>query len=188
VSSAIERCVWAGDDALMIAYHDEEWGTPLHDDVRLFELLTLEGAQAGLSWRTVLHKREGYRRLFAGFEPADVSALTPADVERLMQDPAIIRNRAKITSVVANARALLALQQAEGSFATYLWRRIAEAPARAGLRTYADVPSETPVSRGLSRDLKKRGFRFVGPTTTYAFMQATGMVNDHIAPCFRAPK
>jgi DNA-3-methyladenine glycosylase I len=183
----IDRCIWAGDDPLMIAYHDDEWGTPLHDDTKLFELLTLEGAQAGLSWRTVLHKREGYRSAFAGFDPARVAAFTDADVERLMLEPAIIRNRGKITSVITNARALLTLQRDEGGFGVYLWRFVAEAPARPAVRTYADVPSETPASVALSRDLKKRGFRFVGPTTAYAFMQATGMVNDHVAPCFRAP-
>lgn len=178
------RCGWVPlGDPLYVAYHDEEWGVPLHDDVRLFELLTLEGAQAGLSWSTILHKREGYRAAFEGFAPERVARL---DAERLLGDARIVRNRLKIASAIANARAVLAVQEEHGSLDTYLWSFVGGEPIRNRPRTLADVPAETPLSRSLSKDLKRRGFRFVGPTVCYAFMQASGMVDDHTVGCFRA--
>jgi DNA-3-methyladenine glycosylase I len=165
----------------MLAYHDEEWGVPSHDERHLFELLTLEGAQAGLSWSTILAKREGYRRAFAGFDAAAVAGFGPADVERLLADPGIVRNRLKVESTIANARALLEL----GGFAAYLWDFVGGEPLVGGWKRLADLPAETPLSRELSRDLKRRGFRFVGPTVMYAFMQAAGLANDHTTDCFR---
>ncbi len=169
----------------MIAYHDQEWGVPVHDDTRLFEFLVLEGAQAGLSWQTVLNKREGYRDAFAGFDPGTVAHFTAADEARLRQDPGIVRNRLKIAAAVANARAFLAVQREFGSFDAYLWRFVDGAPVRNRWRTPQEIPARSPQSEALSRDLKRRGFRFVGPTICYAFMQATGMVNDHTIDCFR---
>jgi DNA-3-methyladenine glycosylase I len=183
--TAVGRCSWAPlNDPAYLAYHDEEWGVPLHDDEQLFEMLTLEGAQAGLSWSTILHKREGYRRAFAGFDTAKVARFTPAKVERLLQDPSIVRNRLKVESTVVNARATLAIGAEFGSLDTYLWGLIGDAPIVNRWRG-GDIPAETPLSRAMSRDLKRRGFRFVGPTVCYAFMQATGMVNDHVADCYR---
>lgn len=179
------RCEWAGADPLMIAYHDDEWGVPHHDDRDLFELLTLEGAQAGLSWQTVLRKRDGYRRAFAGFDPTRVAIFTPADVDRLMTDVAIVRHRGKIESTVGNAGAVLALQDECGSFADYLWGFVGGQPVHGGWRTLSELPAQTGLSRELSRDLKRRGLRFVGPTTVYAFLQAAGMVNDHVVGCYR---
>jgi len=167
----------------MLAYHDEEWGVPFHDDRHLFEMLTLEGAQAGLSWSTILRKREGYRRLFAGFDPEVVSAFTPADVERLLQDPAIVRNRLKVESTVENAGCVLEVQEELGSLDAYLWSFVDGQPIAGG--SLSELPAETELSRALSKDLKKRGFRFVGPTVCYAFMQAVGLANDHIVDCFR---
>jgi DNA-3-methyladenine glycosylase I len=158
---------------------------PAHDDVHLFEMVTLEGAQAGLSWSTILHKREGYRRVFKGFDPASVARFTPARIERALQDPAIVRNRLKIESTVANARAILAVQDQEGSLDAYLWSFVDGAPIVNAWRRLEEIPSETDESRSMSKDLKRRGFRFVGPTVCYAFMQATGMVNDHVVSCFR---
>ncbi len=183
--TAVARCGWAPpEDPAYLAYHDEEWGVPLHDDARLFEMLTLEGAQAGLSWSTILHKRDGYRRAFAGFDPAKVARSDARKVERLMQDASIVRNRLKIESTVANARATLAVRKEFGSLDTYLWGLTGGAPIVNRWRG-GDIPAETPVSRVMSKDLKRRGFRFVGPTVCYAFMQATGMVNDHVTTCFR---
>jgi DNA-3-methyladenine glycosylase I len=180
------RCSWAPlDDPAYLAYHDEEWGVPLHVDARLFEMLTLEGAQAGLSWSTILHKREGYRRAFAGFDAAKVARFTDAKVERLLQDPLIVRNRLKVASTVANARATLAVREEFGSLDAYLWGLVGGAPLVNRWRGMGDIPAETPVSRAMSKDLKRRDFRFVGPTVCYAFMQATGMVNDHVRSCFR---
>ena len=180
------RCSWAPlDDPAYLAYHDEEWGVPVNDDVRLFEMLTLEGAQAGLSWSTILHKREGYRRAFAGFDAAKVARFDARKIERLMQDPSIVRNRLKVESTVSNARATLAVRNELGSLDSYLWSLVGGAPIVNRWRGMGDIPAETPVSREMSRDLKRRGFRFVGPTVCYAFMQATGMVNDHVANCFR---
>ena len=180
------RCTWAPlDDPAYLRYHDEEWGVPVHDDVRLFEMLVLEGAQAGLSWSTILHKRDGYRRAFAGFDPAKVARFSPAKVERLLQDPSIVRNRLKVASAVQNAKAVLDVQRDDGSLDTYLWSFVGGAPKRNRWRGTGDIPAETDESRSMSKDLKRRGFRFVGPTVCYAFMQATGMVNGHVASCFR---
>ena len=165
----------------MTAYHDEEWGVPTHDDRLLFELLTLEGAQAGLSWSTILNKREGYRRAFAGFDPAAVAAFGERDVARLLADPGIVRNRLKVESAIANARAILAV----GSFDGYLWRFVDGKPLVGRRTSMRDVPAATDLSRTLSRELKRDGFRFVGPTVCYSFMQATGMVNDHTVDCYR---
>jgi DNA-3-methyladenine glycosylase I len=172
----------------MIAYHDLEWGVPVHDDRKLFELLILEGAQAGLSWSTVLHKREGYRAAFSGFDVARVARYGAADVTRLMNDAGIVRNRLKIASTIDNARAVLQLAREHESFDAYLWSfvRSAHPRPRARPRGRGDVPAKTPVSDALSADLKKRGFRFVGSTIMYSFMQATGLVDDHVATCFRA--
>jgi DNA-3-methyladenine glycosylase I len=179
------RCEWAGDDPLMVAYHDEEWGVPSHDDRHLFEILTLEGAQAGLSWSTILRKREGYRDAFAGFDVERVARFTDRRVERLLEDPRIVRNRLKVTSTIANAACVVAVQEEFGSFDAYLWRFVDGVPLQSRHRTLRDLPAETPLARELSRDLKRRGFRFVGPTICYAFMQAVGLVNDHVIGCFR---
>ena len=182
----MDRCGWASlDDPASLAYHDEEWGVPSHDDVHLFEMLTLEGAQAGLSWATILHKREGYRRTFAGFDAARVARFTPARIERLLQDPSIVRNRLKVTSTVANARAVLEVQSSHGSLDAYLWSFVGGQPIVHRRRRDGEIPSESEESRTMSRAMKQRGFRFVGPTVCYAFMQATGMVQDHVAHCFR---
>ncbi|MCK6392978.1 DNA-3-methyladenine glycosylase I [Zoogloea sp.] len=179
------RCAWCGDDPLYQAYHDTEWGVPLHDDRALFELLTLEGAQAGLSWITVLRKRETYRQAFAGFDPAVVATFTEADQATLMQNPGIVRNRLKISSTIDNARAFLAIQAEFGSFDAWLWQFVGGQPIHNSLRSLADAQASTPLSDALSKALKKRGFRFVGSTICYAFMQAAGLVNDHTIDCFR---
>src|SRR5262245_18521822 len=181
--AAVVRCAWvpAGDPAY-VAYHDEEWGAPLHDDRALFELLTLEGAQAGLSWATILRKREGYRRAFAGFDPERVGQL---DAEVLLRDPGIARNRLKVESAIANAGRVLEVQEELGSLAAYLWSFVGGEPRVNGWRTLAEIPAETAESKAMSRDLKRRGFRFVGPTVCYAFMQSAGLVNDHTVDCFR---
>ncbi|MBN1631890.1 MAG: DNA-3-methyladenine glycosylase I [Thermoleophilia bacterium] len=179
------RCAWAESDPLYVDYHDREWGVPVHDDRLLFEFLVLEGAQAGLSWLTILRKREGYRQAFAGFEPAAVAAYGPGDVERLLADPGIVRNRLKVESAIANARAFLHVQEEFGSFSDYIWGFVDGEPIQNEWRTPAEIPAKTAEAEALSRDLKKRGFRFVGPTICYAHMQATGMVNDHVVDCFR---
>lgn len=179
-----QRCPWCGDDPLYQAYHDHEWGRPLHDDTRLFEMLTLEGAQAGLSWITILRKREGYRSAFAGFDPRKVAAFNDGDVARLLADPGIVRNRLKIASTITNARAVLELQARHGSLDSYLWRFVNGVPIRNSRQTMAEIPASTPLSDAMSKELKKLGFRFVGSTICYAFMQATGMVNDHLTGCF----
>jgi DNA-3-methyladenine glycosylase I len=180
------RCEWASLDQLRyLTYHDEEWGVPVHDDVRLFEMLTLEGAQAGLSWSTILNKRKGYREAFRGFDPAKVARFSPATVERLLQNPAIVRNRLKVESTVQNARAVLEVQRDVGSLDAYLWSFVDGAPLVNRWRSLGDLPAETDRSRAMSKDLKRRGFRFVGPTVCYAFMQACGLVNDHVVSCFR---
>ena len=185
-TSTVRRCGWAANGgALEIAYHDREWGVPSFDRVHLFELLTLEGAQAGLSWSTILRKREGYRRAFDGFDPARVARFTATRTAKLLQDEGIVRHRGKIDSVVTNARALLELERQEGSFATWLWRFVDGRPVQNRWRSLRDVPARTAVSETISKELLKRGFRFVGPTTLYAFMQAVGMVNDHETTCFR---
>jgi len=180
------RCEWAPEgDPAYLAYHDEEWGVPVHDDRRLFEMLTLEGAQAGLSWATILHKRDGYREAFAGFDPAKVARFNPRKVERLLQDPSIVRNRLKVESTVANARATIVVQEEVGSLDAYLWSFVGGAPIVNRWRRLSEIPSQSDLSGAMSKDLKKRGFRFVGPTVCYAFMQATGMMNDHVVSCFR---
>ena len=179
------RCQWAGTDPLMIAYHDDEWGVPARDDRTLFEYLTLEGAQAGLSWMTILRKREGYRRAFHGFDPVAVARMTDADVDRLLADPSIVRNRAKLQSTIANARAVLAVRDERASFAEHLWSFVDGRPLQPGRLAEGDVPAETPEARAISRDLKRRGFAFVGPTIVYALMQSCGLVNDHVTGCFR---
>jgi len=176
------RCGWAKlSNPLYVRYHDEEWGVPLHDDRRLFEMLVLEGAQAGLSWLTILRKREGYRRAFDDFDCAKIARYDSGDVERLLGDPAIVRNRAKIEAAIANARAALEL----GSLDAYLWDFVGGSPIRNRWRNLAEIPAETAESKAMSKDLKRRGFRFVGPTICYAFMQACGLVNDHLVGCFR---
>jgi DNA-3-methyladenine glycosylase I len=181
-----KRCEWAPlDQPVYLAYHDEEWGLPVHDDVRLFEMLTLEGAQAGLTWSTILNKREGYRRAFAGFEPAKVARFTPARVERLLEDPGIVRNRLKVESAVNNAARVVEVQRDEGSLDTYLWSFVGGEPIVGRFGKLGDIPAETAESKAMSKDLKKRGFRFVGPTVCYAFMQACGLVNAHVTSCFR---
>jgi DNA-3-methyladenine glycosylase I len=180
-----KRCSWAGTDPAMRAYHDEEWGRPVHDDRVLFEFLTLEGAQAGLSWSTILRKREGYRRAFAKFDPAIVAGYGGAKVRQLMTDPGIVRNRLKIESAIANAQALLRVQEEFGSFDEYVWGFVGGSPLRRVRRSMRDVPATTPESDAMSKDLKKRGFRFVGSTICYAFMQACGLADDHLSSCFR---
>jgi DNA-3-methyladenine glycosylase I len=179
------RCPWPVGDPASLRYHDEEWGVPLHDERRLFELLTLEGAQAGLSWAIILRKREGYARAFAGFDPAKVARFTPARIERLLADPGIVRNRLKIEATIGNARAFLAVQKAEGSFDRYLWAFVDGRPVINRWAAAERVPARTALSDALSKDLRQRGFRFVGSTIVYAFLQATGVVNDHLTSCFR---
>ena len=179
----VSRCEWAeGGDELMLAYHDEEWGVPSRDERHLFEMLVLEGAQAGLSWSTILRKREGYRQAFAGFDAARVARFGPNDVERLMADAGIVRNRLKIESAITNARAILEL---DGSLVELLWSFVDGAPKVNAWATPAEIPAETPESRAMSKELKRRGFRFVGPTVCYSFMEAVGLVNDHTVDCFR---
>ena len=180
----MSRCPWAKTES-MIVYHDQQWGVPVHDDRLLFEMLTLEGAQAGLSWQTILNKREGYCRAFAGFDPRKVARFTPAKVDKLLADPAIVRNRLKVESTIANARAMLAVQREFGSFDAYIWSFVGGEPIDGKRRRMKDVPAQTPESKAMSKALLKRGFRFVGPTICYAFMQATGMVNDHLVTCPR---
>jgi len=179
------RCAWApASDPAYLAYHDEEWGVPVRDERRLYELLVLEGAQAGLSWSTILHKRAGYRAAFAGFEPDVVAAFGPSDVERLLADPGIVRNRLKVESAVENAKATLALRE-HGGLADLLWSFVGGDPLVNRWRSVGEIPAETAESRAMSRELKRRGFRFVGPIVCYAFMQAAGLVNDHVVGCFR---
>jgi DNA-3-methyladenine glycosylase I len=180
------RCGWVRlRDPLYALYHDEEWGVPSRDERHLFELLVLEGAQAGLSWSTILHKRQGYRRAFAGFDAAAVARLGERDVELLLADPGIVRNRAKVEAAVANARAVLALREEAGGLAPFLWQFVGGVPLQPWRRKLAEIPAESPESRSMSKELKRRGFRFVGPTVCYAFMQAAGPVNDHLVSCFR---
>jgi DNA-3-methyladenine glycosylase I len=181
----VHRCHWAGNDPVYVAYHDLEWGVPLHDDRKLFEFLVLEGAQAGLSWITILKRRDGYCRAFAGFDPAAVAGFDEQKQAALLADSGIIRNRLKIASAVGNARAFLIVQAEFGSFDAYLWRFVDGKPVQNSWRSLADVPGRTPLSDALSTDLKQRGFRFVGSTICYALMQAVGMVNDHTTDCFR---
>jgi DNA-3-methyladenine glycosylase I len=180
----VTRCRWATTD-LSIPYHDSEWGVPLHDDQRLFEFLILEGAQAGLSWETILKKRDTYRAAFDDFDPARVARYTTRKVEKLLADPGIVRNRLKVESAVSNAKAFLDVQKEHGSFDAYVWRFVDGKPRVNTWNALGQVPASTPQSDAMSKDLKKRGFRFVGSTICYAFMQATGMVNDHATNCFR---
>jgi len=184
-SATLTRCAWVGDDPLYRAYHDSEWGVPVHDDNLLFEFLTLEGAQAGLSWLTILRKRSGYRDAFAGFNPEIVARFDGAKVAELLANPGIVRNRLKVESTLTNARAFLAVQQEFGSFDAYQWRFVDGKPIGNAWKTIGEVPASTSVSDAMSRDLKQRGFRFVGSTICYAHMQAVGMVNDHTVDCFR---
>jgi DNA-3-methyladenine glycosylase I len=177
-----KRCEWAEGDELNRRYHDEEWGVPSHDDRHLFEMLVLEGAQAGLSWTTILRKREGYHAAFVRFDPARVARFTARDVTRLLKDPGIVRNRMKIEATIANAKAALGLGEPLDS---YLWGFVDGRPIRNRWKRLEEIPAETPLSKALSKDLRARGFRFVGPTICYAFMQAVGMVNDHVTTCFR---
>ncbi len=181
-----ERCAWCGTDPLYVAYHDEEWGVPADDDRHLFEMLILEGQQAGLSWLTILKKRAAFREVFAGFDPERVAAFGEREVECLMQDRRIVRNRAKLTAAVGNARAFLDLRERHGRFSDWLWSFVEGKPVINRPASEADIPAETPTSRQLSKALRAEGFRFVGPTICYAYMQAVGLVDDHVARCFRA--
>ena len=181
-----KRCFWVSlDKPHYVDYHDAEWGVPVHDDQRHFEMLILEGAQAGLSWETILRKRENYRKAFAGFDPVKVAGFAPARIEKLLLDPGLVRNRLKIQSAVKNARAFLAIQKEFGSFNAYVWAFVGGRPINRKHKTRADVPAKTAESDALSKDLQKRGFNFVGSTIIYAYMQATGLVNDHTTDCFR---
>ena len=183
---APERCEWVpAGDPLYAAYHDDEWGVPSREDAHLFEMLVLEGAQAGLSWATILRKREGYRRAFAGFDPGAVARFGSRDVEHLLADPGIVRNRLKVESAIANARATLDVQEQEGSLGALLWSFVGGSPRVNRFAALAEIPAETAESRAMSKELKRRGFRFVGPTVCYAFMQAAGLVNDHVVACPR---
>ncbi|MFT4569984.1 MAG: DNA-3-methyladenine glycosylase I [Hyphomicrobiaceae bacterium] len=179
------RCPWSGADPLYVAYHDTEWGVPVHDDSTLFEFLILEGAQAGLSWITILRKREGYRRAFANFDARKIARFGEAEVARLREDASIVRNRLKIEAAISNARLFLDIQDEVGSFSGYLWNFVGGTPIVNRRRSLKNVPAMTPESDAMARDMKKRGFRFVGSTILYAHMQATGMVNDHVLTCFR---
>ena len=186
-ASCLTRCAWCGDDPAYVRYHDEEWGVPRHDDRVLFEMLTLEGAQAGLSWRTILQKRERYRSAFDHFDVPKIARYDDADIDRLMSDAGIVRNEAKIRATIGNARAFLELAASEGSFDRWLWAFVDGTPRVNRFETLADVPASTPLSDTISRELKRRGFKFVGSTICYAYLQAVGVVNDHLLTCFRHP-
>jgi len=188
IKSRKQRCWGELDDPLMAEYHDREWGTPLHDDSKIFEFLVLEGMQAGLSWTLVLRKRENFRRAFRGFDPAKVARFTDRDVQRLLNDAGIIRNRLKILGAINNAKRFLEVQNEFGTFDRYIWGFVGGKPLLSGLRSFAHMPAKTPLSDAISKDLKARGFKFVGSTVVYSHMQATGMVNDHLVMCFRYPK
>ncbi len=188
MARAVTRCGWSGTDPLYVRYHDEEWGVPVDDDRTLFEFLILEGAQAGLSWITILRKRDAYRDAFDGFDPARVAQFDGRKVSQLLRNPGIVRNRLKIQSAVANARAFLRVQEEFGSFAAYQWRFVDGSPRQNRRRTLRDIPARTEESDAFSQDLKRRGFGFVGSTIVYAHMQAVGMVNDHVLGCFRHPE
>jgi DNA-3-methyladenine glycosylase I len=182
------RCGWCGDDPRYVAYHDEEWGVPVYDDRTLFEFLILEGAQAGLSWSTILNKREGYREAFDEFDPAMVARYDDHKTAELLANPGIVRNRLKVASAISNAQAFLEVQDERGSFSDYIWSFVDGSPIQNSWRSLAEIPAKIPLAETISKDLKKRGFRFVGPTIVYAHMQATGMVNDHLVDCFRYPE
>ena len=179
------RCEWSGNNPLYIAYHDEEWGVPAHDDRHLFEMLLLEGAQAGLSWLTILKKRENYRKAFHSFDPEKVAAYSERDVQRLLSDSGIVRNRLKIEAAIKNARGIRKIQEEYGTLAVFLWRYVDGTPRQNNWKSMAELPTRTPQSDAMSNDLKRRGFNIVGPTICYSFMQAIGMVNDHVVDCFR---
>ena len=181
----IQRCAWAGNDPLYVAYHDTEWGVPVHDDRKWFEFLTLEGAQAGLSWITILRKREAYRAAFDGFDPGKVAAYDEAKLAELLANPGIVRNRLKLQAAISNARAFLAVQREFGAFDAYMWPFVGGKPKVNGWRQMSELPARTPESDAMSADLKRRGFKFVGPTICYAHMQAAGLINDHTVDCFR---
>ncbi|MCE9548377.1 MAG: DNA-3-methyladenine glycosylase I [Planctomycetia bacterium] len=183
--SAKKRCLWPGADPLMIEYHDREWGVPVHDDQKLFEHLILDGAQAGLSWRTILHKRAAYREAFANFDVVKVARFTPSKIERLLLNPGIVRNRLKVTSAVRNAKAFLKVQDEFDTFDKYLWQFVGGGPIHYRRQVMRDIPATSPESDAMSKDLKRRGFNFVGSTICYAMMQAAGLVNDHLVDCFR---
>ena len=186
MAKVIRRCKWAEGVSLdYIEYHDKEWGVPVFDDSVQFEFLVLEGAQAGLSWSTILNKRDGYRKAFVDFDPAKVARFTAKRIEKLLQDPGIVRNRLKVQSAVSNAKAFLAVQEEFGSFSDYIWEFVGGKPVQNCFRKDGDIPATSPESEALSKDLKKRGFKFVGSTIMYAHMQATGLVNDHVSSCFR---
>ena len=185
IMKKLKRCPWPGNDPLMIEYHDTEWGVPLHDDRKIFEFIVLEAMQAGLSWATVLRKRENFRKAYKGFDPHIVAQFTHRDLERLLNDPGIIRNRLKIKASFANASAFLAVQQEFGSFDKYMWQFVGGKPIKHRLRAISQMPAASSESDRFSRDLKQRGFKFVGSTIIYAHMQATGMINDHLMRCFR---
>lgn len=185
MASLHTRCSWGDSDPLYVTYHDTEWGVPTHDDQKLFEMLTLEGAQAGLSWLTILKKRENYRRAFSGFDPRKIARYDSRRVERLLANPGIVRNRLKIEATIKNARALLAIQDDVGSLDHYIWRFVQGTPKQNAWEDVGQIPANSAESDAMSRDLKHRGFGFVGSTICYAFMQATGMVNDHVTDCFR---
>ncbi|HTP06055.1 MAG TPA: DNA-3-methyladenine glycosylase I [Nitrospirota bacterium] len=185
MAKGLKRCLWTGTDPLMIRYHDEEWGVPLHDDRKLFEFLVLEGMQAGLSWSTILGKRENFRKAFRGFDPGEVARYSEKDVLRLLGDPGIIRNRLKIQAAITNARCFLEVQEEFDSFDSYIWRFVGGRPIRNRVRGLSQIQATSPESDALSKDLRDRGFKFVGSTIMYAHMQATGMVNDHVTSCFR---
>lgn len=188
MSEDVIRCPWPGSDPLYIRYHDEQWGVPVHDDRLWFEMLVLESVQAGLSWLTVLRKREAFRSAFAGFDPEKVASFSEETIQALLQNPDIIRNQAKIRAIVNNAQAFIKVQGDFGSFDRYIWRFVDGQPIRNHYRTMDEIPTETSESREMSKDLKARGFKFVGPTICYAKMQACGMVNDHLMDCFRHPE
>jgi len=180
-----KRCAWSGNDPLMVKYHDEEWGKPIHNDKRLFEFLILEGAQAGLSWSTVLKKRRNYRKAFDNFDYKKIAQYTQRDINRLLKNAGIIRNRLKINAAITNARLVLSVQKEFGSFDAYIWQFVNHKPIINAFKTIKELPASTEISDAMSRDLKKRGFKFVGSTICYAFMQAVGMVNDHTTDCYR---
>ena len=185
MTEAIKRCGWCGTDELYVAYHDEEWGVPVWDDQTLFEFIILEGAQAGLSWSTILNKREGYRRLYDGFDPQIVAGYDEGKRVELLSDPAVVRNRAKVAASIGNAQAFLEVQAEFGTFSDYIWAFTDGQPIQNAWKTLSEIPAKTDLAETISKDLKKRGFKFVGPTIIYAHMQATGMVNDHLVSCFR---
>lgn len=186
-ASSYTRCAWPGTDPLYLAYHDEDWGVPVHDDRLMFELLTLEGAQAGLSWLTILRRRSGYQAAYEGFEPATVAGYGEAETTRLLADTGVIRNRAKVAASITNAQRYLAVQAEFGSFCAYLWAFVGNTPIVNHWTGHDDVPATTPLAEAISKDLKRRGFKFVGPTIIYAHLQSAGLVNDHIVNCFRHP-